>query len=100
MSRLSNLVATLRRWARAAGDVWYGMTAYGFWISLRRERTYVERMFMLLLVGDLLGLPILPPYYSLRLLPYILPSIHRWQVEMLRERDIVDLLGGEGDSLG
>jgi hypothetical protein len=37
--------------------------------------------------------PILPPYYSLRLLPYIVPSIDAWRRSMLRERDITDLLG-------
>ncbi|MEW6379596.1 MAG: hypothetical protein AB1611_08300 [bacterium] len=99
MPTIKKIVATLRRWARVLGDVWYGMTAYGFVVSLKHERAYVERIFMLMLVGDLLGLPILPPYYSLRIIPYILPSINRWRAGMLRERDIVDILG-EGESIG
>jgi hypothetical protein len=44
--------------------------------------------------GDLLGIPILPPYYSLRLLPFVVPNINRWKYSMLRERDLVDLVGG------
>ena len=30
---------------------------------------------MLVVFGDLLGVPILPPYYTLRLLPYVVPKI-------------------------
>jgi len=96
---IGRITASVRRWARILGDVWYGMTAYGFVISLKQERAYAERLFMLTLFGDLVGLPILPPYYSLRLLPYILPSINRWRSSMLRERDIVDILA-HGESIG
>ena len=41
--------------------------------------------------GDLLGVPILPPYYALRLLPYAVPRINRWKRSLLRERDWTDL---------
>jgi hypothetical protein len=44
-------------------------------------------------MGDLLGIPILPPYYSLRLLPYVTPQISGWKRRMLRERDVTDVLG-------
>ena len=48
---------------------------------------------MLVSFGDLLGVPILPPYYSLRLLPYIGPLLNRWRYRMLREKDLTDLVG-------
>jgi hypothetical protein len=79
---------------RAAGEVWYGMTAYEFVISLRRRRAYLERIFVLVLFGDLLGIPVLPPYYSMRLLPFVVPDINRWKYSMLRERDLADMVGG------
>lgn len=75
------------------------MTAYEFVISLRRRRAYLERIFVLVLFGDLLGIPILPPYYSMRLLPFVIPNINRWKYSMLRERDLADLVGG-GEGLG
>lgn len=75
------------------------MTAYEFVISARRQRAYLERIFVLSLFGDLLGVPVMPPYYSLRLLPFIVPSINRWRHSMLRERDLADMVGG-GESLG
>jgi hypothetical protein len=89
----------LGQFIRAAGEVWYGMTAYEFVISLRRRRSYLERIFVLVIFGDLLGIPILPPYYSLRLLPFVIPNINRWKYSMLRERDLADLVGG-GEGLG
>jgi hypothetical protein len=41
----------------------------------------------------MLGLPLLPPYYTLRLLPYVIPSLERWKRVLLRERDWTDLIG-------
>lgn len=40
----------------------------------RLRRAMRERLFMLIVFGNLIGLPILPPYYSIRLLPFILPG--------------------------
>jgi hypothetical protein len=36
--------------------------------------------------------PILPPYYNLRLLPYVTPLIQGWRRRMLREKDLTDLV--------
>jgi hypothetical protein len=46
---------------------------------------------VLIAFGDLIGLPILPPYYTLRLLPHVVPAIDRWKRALLRERDLTDL---------
>lgn len=53
-------------------------------------RASVESLFMLATVGDMLGLPVLPPYYSLRLLPYVAPQINTWKRRVLREREFTD----------
>jgi hypothetical protein len=60
---------------------------------VQRTRGSMEHLFILITLGDLVGVPILPPYYSLRLLPYVVPQINSWKRRVLRERDIVDLLG-------
>lgn len=73
--------------------VLYGMFLYDAEKVFRRERADLEHLFVLISFGDLLGVPILPPYYSLRLLPYIVPLINRWRVRMLREKDLMDLIG-------
>jgi hypothetical protein len=58
-----------------------------------RTRASMEHLFILITMGDLIGVPILPPYYSLRLLPYVTPQISSWKRRMLREKDITDTLG-------
>jgi hypothetical protein len=38
----------------------------------------------------MLGLPVIPPYYALRLLPYLAPNIATWKRRVLREREFTD----------
>ena len=71
----------------------YGMFLYDAERMFRRERADLEHVFVLISFGDLIGIPILPPYYSMRLLPYIVPMINRWRFRMLREKDLTDLIG-------
>ena len=83
----------IRHAVHVAGEVVYGMTTFEWARGTRRERGEVERLFVLVTFGDLIGLPLLPPYYTLRLLPYIVPAINRWKRGLLRERDWTDLTG-------
>lgn len=76
---------------RALRDILYGATIYEMVRDLRKERGQLENLFILVVFGDLLGVPILPPYYTLRLLPYVVPSIAGWRRSLLREKDITDL---------
>lgn len=85
----------LSRLAKTLGQMIYGATVYDWIRELQKERGMVERLFVLAVFGDVLGVPILPPYYALRLLPYVVPAIEGWRYSMLRERDLVDLLDGE-----
>ena len=68
----------------------YGMTVHEMDLELRRERGDLDHLFMLVVFGDLVGLPLLPPYYSMRLLPYIVPSIETWKRSIFREKDLTD----------
>jgi hypothetical protein len=86
-----NIRDRLRRIADAARQILYGMTTYEWAQSAKRGRAEVESLFVLVSFGDLVGIPILPPYYTLRLLPYIVPAINRWKRSLLRERDWSDL---------
>ncbi len=74
-------------------DIVYGMSSHEMTRHAVRTRASMEHLFILITMGDLLGIPILPPYYSLRLLPYVTPQISSWKRRMLRERDITDTLG-------
>ena len=92
-ARWRDRARAIREWI--AGFI-YGMTVYEFVRYFRRQRADLEHLFVLISFGDLLGVPILPPYYSLRLLPYVVPLIQQWKTRMLRERDLTDLAADWG----
>ena len=81
----------LRALVHALGEMIYGATIYEMVRDVQQERGRVENLFVLMVFGDLLGVPVLPPYYALRLLPFVVPSIETWKRSMLRERDLTDL---------
>jgi len=84
-----------RRSLRTIGEIIYGMTIYDMVRDLERARAQIEYLFILAVFGDLLGIPLFPPYYALRLLPYVVPNIEVWRRSMLREKDLTDLLDQE-----
>jgi hypothetical protein len=86
----SDLLIILRRYGRTLRQVLYGFTAYEMDVSLRKHSGTLNQYFTLILFGDLLGLPLLPPYYTLRLLPHVFPELKAWKRSMLRERDLMD----------
>jgi hypothetical protein len=79
-----------RDWRRAVREFFYGMIGFEFEQQARESRGELETAFMLLTMGDMLGVPIMPPLYSLRILPYVVPSISGWKRRVVREREISD----------
>jgi hypothetical protein len=73
----------------------YGASVYEMVRDLRKERAHLEHLFTLIVFGNLLGIPVLPPYYTLRILPYAVPNIEGWKRSLLRERDLTDLCDQE-----
>lgn len=82
-SRSAGFRAALREFA-------YGMTGYEFAQHAVETRAALENLFMVVVVGDMIGLPVIPPYYSLGLLPYVTPGITTWKRRVLREREFTD----------
>jgi hypothetical protein len=68
----------------------FGMLGMEFAEHALEMRASLESLFMLVVCGDMIGVPVLPPYYSLRLLPYIVPNIKSWKRRVLREREFSD----------
>lgn len=93
MLRWDLIWAKVRQAGRAVGQVVYGMTIFDWVRATRQERGEIERLFVLITFGDMIGLPVMPPYYTLRLLPYVIPAVNRWKRSILRERDLTDLSG-------
>jgi hypothetical protein len=81
-----------RGFLQTAKGILYGMAGHDMARYALKTRGSMEHLFILITMGDLLGIPILPPYYSLRLLPYVVPQISTWKRRMLRERDLTDAL--------
>ncbi len=82
----------LSRFVRAAGEFVYGMTAYETARLAEETQSRIEYVFLLITMGDLLGIPILRSYYSLRFLPFVVPKLENWKYRTLREKDLTDAL--------
>jgi hypothetical protein len=91
MTEQEKASAAKRLWQNICDTV-YGMAAHDMSRAALRTRASMEHLFILITMGDLIGVPILPPYYSLRLLPYVVPQIATWKRRMLREKDIADAM--------
>jgi hypothetical protein len=84
----------LKRFTKAATQFLYGMSTYETVQFALQSRGSLEHLFILITMGDLLGVPIMRPYYFLRILPYVVHRVPAWKRRMLQERDLTDALGG------
>ncbi len=75
---------------QSAREFLYGMFGYEFEQHALEMRSTMESLFMAVTFGDMLGLPLIPPYYSLRLLPFVVPSIAGWKRRVSRERELTE----------
>ncbi len=77
-------------WQQKLREFFYGMTGFEFEQQARESRGELESAFLLLTMGDMLGVPIMPPLYALRILPYATPIVTSWKHRVMRERDLAD----------
>lgn len=75
---------------QALREFLYGMVGYEFEEHAVQIRSSMESLFMAVTFGDMLGLPIIPPYYGMRLLPFVVPNIATWKRRVSREREFSD----------
>ena len=88
----SSLMTKLKGAPKVVREVIYGLTAHEMDLEMKKEKGHLDNLFMLVVFGDLVGLPLLPPYYSLRLLPHIIPSLETWKRRVLREKDLTEFV--------
>ena len=93
--KLENLKSALGDLRRGALEIFYGFSSYELELEMKKDRGHLEDLFLLIVFGDLVGLPVLPPYYSMRLLPYIVPLTRQWKRRILREKDLTEFLAGD-----
>ena len=82
----------VKSFPRVLREITYGLTLHEMDLETKKMRGHLDQLFMLIVFGDLVGLPLLPPYYAMRLVPYILPTIQTWKRSLLRERDLTDFV--------
>jgi len=78
------------RFGRKVREFLYGMFGYEHAQQALELRQSMETLFMLVTFGDMLGLPILPPYYALRILPHAAALVPAWKRRVMRERWLGD----------
>jgi len=83
-NRLDRIMKNLR-------DFFFGATAFEIQQTVRQEKLARRDLILLFSFGDLLGVPVFPPYYSLRLLPYFYPALNSWKRRMLKEKDLTEI---------
>jgi hypothetical protein len=76
----------------AVKEFFFGFAAHEHVSYALKSRAGLGDLLTVVMFGDMLGLPIIRPYYGLRLLPHILPRLNGWKRRMLAERDLVDAL--------
>ena len=79
-----------KRFLAAIREIFYGMNAYEFERQALELRGSLETVFIAVTLGDMLGLPIIPPIYALRVLPHVVPRVQMWKRRVAREREIFD----------
>jgi len=88
----SSLAAKLKGSPKVFREIMYGLMLHEMDLEMKKEKGRMDNLFMLVVFGDLIGLPLLPPYYSMRLLPHIIPSLETWKRRVLREKDLTDFV--------
>lgn len=78
-------------WA-AVRQFFFGLVAYDTFEHAVRARWNLHYLFILAVMGELVGIPT-RSYYSLRLLPYLVPDLGAWRRWLLRERDLTERMG-------
>lgn len=77
-------------WIQAIKDYAKGFFLYDLIGGIYKEKRCLDDLFMVAIVGKVIGVPCLFNYYHLRLFPYCVKRIGPWKRRMVRERDFFD----------
>ena len=90
---MSSLWKKVMVYVKVIREILYGFTAYELHRELQKGKGYNDKNYSSLVIfGDLVGMPMLPPYYAMRLLPYVIPQINTWKRSVSKEKNITDIL--------
>jgi hypothetical protein len=83
--------SSLNRLKKILQDFFFGAAYLEFEQAARQGKVARLDLLLLFSFGDVLGVPVFPPYHSLRLLPYFFPALGSWKKRMLREKDLTEI---------
>ena len=81
----------LDRFKKMLKDFLFGAAYLEIEQTARQEKLGRLDVLLLFSFGDALGFPVFPPYYSLRLLPYLFPALDSWKNRLLKEKDLTEI---------
>ena len=85
----------MKGWLKRSGkfiqDFLTGATRFELEQSVQQEKLARSDLMILILFGDLLGVPITPSYYAWRLFPFFSLRIDHWKKRMVRKRDLTEM---------
>ncbi len=67
-------------------DVLRGLMGYEVEQEMRRQQAMAEDLFVLVTLGDMVGVPVIRSYYTLRFLPYMVETLEVRKRRLLRPR--------------
>lgn len=73
-------------------DFLSGFLFGGLISGARVEKGRLEDLFRLLTLGEVMGIPFMGNYYTLRFLPFQVQGFSAWQKRMIKPKDLLDLI--------
>ncbi len=80
----------LRQAMQGARQFLWGFFLFEMSHDLQKEKARYSDAVNLVIIGEMLGLPLMNSVITLRLLPYLLPEVDRWKHRQLSEADIIE----------
>ncbi len=80
----------LRRGRAVLGEVAWGLALFESYHEAKAEAQRHQDAFDLLILGEMLGIPLMNTTVGLRLLPYAVGRLERFKTRYLREPEVLD----------
>jgi hypothetical protein len=78
------------QWARLMKPIrklFVGFAGWAHSVMAMSQKATPDNLMTLFFFGDLVGLPIIKPYYALHRLPHLFPRLDGWKLSMMKKLD-------------
>ncbi|NIM96763.1 MAG: hypothetical protein GTO24_01370 [candidate division Zixibacteria bacterium] len=80
------------RFLQGVKDFLYGFFFHGMVSGVYAQKAQIEDIFVLFTVGEMIGVPVFPGFYSFRLIPYYTARFPHWKKKTLKPKDLFDIV--------